>query len=71
MTAHIYNRPQGRAMDRETVQSNCIFSVTIAGFPVLDWTIRDEFFNASIGFRQTIHTSHAAIFVCQYSAMVK
>ena len=40
-------------------QSSCIFSVTIAGFPVLDSPIGDGFFNASVGFRQIIHTSHA------------
>ena len=42
-------------------QSSCIFSVTIAGFPVLDSAIADGFFNASVGFRQMIHTSHAKI----------
>ena len=42
-------------------QSSCIFSVTIAGFPVLDSAIGDDFFNASVGFRQMIHTSHAKI----------
>ena len=40
-------------------QSSGIFSVTIAGFPVLDSAIGDGFFNASVGFRQIIHTSHA------------
>ena len=40
-------------------QSSCIFSVTIAGFPVLDSAIGDGFYNASVGFRQIIHTSHA------------
>ena len=42
-------------------QSSCIFSVTIAGFPVLDSAIGDGFFNAPVGFRQIIHTSHAEI----------
>ena len=42
-------------------QSSCIFNVTIAGFPVLDSAIGDGFFNASVGFRQIIHTSHAGI----------
>ena len=42
-------------------QSSCIFSVTIAGFPVLDLAIGDGIFNASAGFRQIIHTSHAEI----------
>ena len=42
-------------------QSSCIFSVTIAGFPVLDSAIGDWFFNASVGFRQIVHTSHAEI----------
>ena len=32
-------------------QSGCIFSATIAGFPVLDSAIGDGFFNASVGFR--------------------
>ena len=42
-------------------QSSCIFSVTIAGFPVLDSAIGDVSFNASVGFHQSIHTSHAEI----------
>ena len=42
-------------------QSSCIFSVTIGGSPVLDSTIGDGFFNASVGFRQIIHNSHAEI----------
>ena len=42
-------------------QSGCIFSVTIAGFPVLDSAIGNGFLHASVGFRQIIHTSHAAI----------
>ena len=42
-------------------QSSFIFSVTIAGFPVLDSAIGDGFLNASVGFRQIIHTSHAKI----------
>ena len=41
--------------------SSCIFSATIAGFPVLDSGISDGFFNASVGFRQIIHTSHTVI----------
>ena len=40
-------------------QSSCIFSVTIAGFTVLDSAIGDGFLNASVGFRQIIHTSQA------------
>ena len=31
-------------------QSSCILSATIAGFPVLDSEIGDEFLNASVGF---------------------
>ena len=42
-------------------QSSCIFSATIAGFPVLASEIGDGFFNASVGFHQSIHTSHAVI----------
>ena len=42
-------------------QSSCIFSVTIAGFPVLHSAIGDGLLNASVGFRQIIHTSHAEI----------
>ena len=42
-------------------QSGCIFSVTIAGFPVLDLAIGNGFLHASVGFRQIIHTSHAEI----------
>ena len=42
-------------------QSSCILSVTFAGVTVLDSTIGDEFVNASVGFRQIIHTSHAEI----------
>ena len=40
---------------------SCIFSVTIAGFPVLDSAIGDGFFSASVGFRQIMHNSHAEI----------
>ena len=39
--------------------SSCIFSATIAGFPVSE--IGDGFLNASVGFHQSIHTSHAEI----------
>ena len=42
-------------------QSGCIFSVTIAGFPVLDLAIGNEILHPSVGFRQIIHTSHADI----------
>ena len=42
-------------------QSGCIFSVTIAGFPVLDSAVGNGFLHASVGFRQIIHTSHAEI----------
>ena len=42
-------------------QSGCIFSVTIAGFPVLDSAIGNGFLHASVGFQQIIHTSHAEI----------
>ena len=42
-------------------QSSCIFSVTIAGFPALDSAIGDGFLNASVGFRQIMHTSPAEI----------
>ena len=42
-------------------QSGCIFSVTIAGFPVLDSAICNGFLHASVGFQQIIHTSHAEI----------
>ena len=42
-------------------QSSCIFSVTIAGFPVLDSAIGNGFWNASVGFRQSIHISYAEI----------
>ena len=37
-------------------QSSFIFSVTIAGFPVLDSVIGKWIFNVSVGFRQIIHT---------------
>ena len=40
-------------------QSSCIFSVTIAGFPVFDSAIGNGFLNASVGFRQIILSSHA------------
>ena len=50
-----------RVMSWTVEQSSCIFSVTIAGFPVLDSAIDDGFFNASVGFRQIIHTSLAKI----------
>ena len=42
-------------------QSGFIFSVTIAGFPVLDSVIGNGFLHASVGFRQIIHISHAEI----------
>ena len=42
-------------------QSGCIFSVTIAGFPVLDSAIGNGFLHVSVGFRQIMHTSHAEI----------
>ena len=50
-----------RVLSWTVEQLSCVFSVTIAGFPVLDSAIGDGFFNASLGFRQIIHTSHAAI----------
>ena len=40
-------------------QSGSIFSVTIAGFLVLDSAIGNAFLHASVGFRQIIHTSDA------------
>ena len=58
MAAHVYVRPQGRVMDRGTVE--LYFSVTIAGFLVLA-AIGDGFLNVSVGFRQIIHASHAGI----------
>ena len=42
-------------------RSRSIFSMTIAGFPVLDSAIGNGYFNASVGFRQIIHTPHAEI----------
>ena len=42
-------------------QSSCIFIVTIAGFPVLDSAMWQWILNASVGFRQIIHTTHAEI----------
>ena len=56
MATHIYVRPKERVE-----QSGCIFSVTIAGFPVLDSAIGNGFLHASVGFRQIILTSHAEI----------
>ena len=41
MRAHKYVRPQRRVIDRGTVE--IIFSVTIAGFPVLDSAIGNGF----------------------------
>ena len=41
--------------------SGCIFSLTFAGFPVLDLAIGNGFLHASVGFPQIIHTSHAEI----------
>ena len=41
-------------------QWSCIFSVTTAGFPVLDSAIGNGFFNA-VSFRQIMHTAHAEI----------
>ena len=48
-------------------QSSCIFSVPIAGFPVLDSVIGDGFFNASVGIHQVTHNSHAKIFYANIS----
>ena len=59
MAAQVNVRPRDRVMDRE--QSSCIFSATIAGFPVLDSEIGDGFLNVSVGYHQSIHTSHAEI----------
>ena len=42
-------------------QSGCIFSVTIAGFPVLDSAIGNGFLHASVDFRLIIHNSHGEI----------
>ena len=56
MVVHIYVRSQGRVMDRGTV-----FSVAIAGFPVWTRPLATDFFNASLGFRQIVHTSLAEI----------
>ena len=43
-------------------QSGCIFSATIAGFPVHDSAICNGFLpHVSVGFRQIMHTSHAEI----------
>ena len=50
-----------RVLQWTVEQSSFIFSVTIAGFLVLDSAIGDGFFNASVGFHQIIHTSHAEI----------
>ena len=36
-------------------QLSCIFSVTIAGFLVLESAVGSGFFNASVGFSQIIH----------------
>ena len=48
-------------MSRTVEQSSCIFSATIAGFPVFDSAIGDGFLNASVGFHQIIHASHTEI----------
>ena len=50
-----------RVMSWTVEQSSCIFSVTIAGFPVLDSAIGNWVLHASVGFRQIIHTSNAEI----------
>ena len=42
-------------------QSGCIFSATIAGFPVLDSAIGNGFLHDSVGFRKIIHTSYVEI----------
>ena len=42
-------------------QSGCIFSATIAGFPVLDSAIGNGFLHVSVGFSQIKHTSHAEL----------
>ena len=48
-------------VSRTVEQSSCIFSVTIADFPVLDSAIGKWIFNNCVGFCQVIHTSHAEI----------
>ena len=50
-----------RVMSWIVEQLSCICSVTIAGFPVPYSAIGDGFFNASVGFRQIIFSSHAEI----------
>ena len=49
-----------RVMPSTMKQSSCILSANIAGFPVFDgdW---QYILNASVGFRQIIHTKHAEI----------
>ena len=57
MAAHKYVHPKHCVMD----QWSLIFSVTIAGFPVIDSAIGKWIFNVSVDFRQIIHTSHAEV----------
>ena len=59
MAAHIYVAQW--AVSWTVGESSWIFSVTIAGFLVLDSAIGDGFLKASVGFRQIIHTSHTEI----------
>ena len=60
MAAHKYVRH--RVVSWTVEESSCIFSVTIAGSPPShrpgDW---QWIFNASVGFRQIMHTPHAEI----------
>ena len=52
--------PKG-VMSSTVKQSSWIFSVTVAGFPVLDSVIWQLILNASVGFHQIIHISHTEI----------
>ena len=61
---HILNGYAHICLPTETCHgpwNSLIFSVTIAGFPVLDSAIGNGFLHASVGFQQIIHTSHAEI----------
>ena len=61
LNGYAHNMFAHRNVSWTVEQSGCIFSVTIAGLPVLNSAIGNGFLHASVGFLQIIRTSHAEI----------
>ena len=59
-----------RVMPWTVKQSSCIFSVTIAGFPVLDSAIGNGFWMLLQAFAK-LYIPHLRNFVCQHSVMAE